>query len=278
MRAPIIALFPTLLISSFAMSEPIAGSNGDDSTVEIIDEAPAPAPTQAAPIEQIKPDSTVSPVEQIRPENESEVVGQTAAPSLYDNQLKSSIYEAQKLAIRGATTYFIGFGMSYLVATPLTFLAAADNNLGLAVLALGASGVASGLQFSGPIRAGVGASMAYDELYRAGIKTDKNINWGFYAAGWVFQAINAAISFVSILANSSGSSSGVAVSNSPNYTIAFISLGLTIATDAMWMTSTINSLTYTKKAYTKVGGLTRIEVNPYYTWDGKTGVRFSCLF
>jgi hypothetical protein len=279
MRAPIIALLSAMLIPSFAFAQT---QNGYDSTAEIIDETLAPSPGPAPQAEQVKPDSAAPQPEQIQPDSISEFVLQTAAPSAFDTPLKSSLYESQKLAVRGATAYFVGFGVSYLIATPLSFLAVADNNIGLALLALGAGGLATGLQFGGPIRAGVGASMAYDELYQAGIRTDRNINWGFYRAGWVFQAINAAISAVNTLINSAensgSSSSGVTVSSTPNYTLTFISLGLGIATDAMWMTSTINSLSYTKKAYTKVGGLTGFDVSPYYTWDGKAGVRLSCLF
>ena len=113
--------------------------------------------------------------------------------------MQSKLVEARQLAETGATSFFVGIGIEYLLVTPLAIVGASNNNPGLIIGALIGGLVASGFEISGPIRNGVGASEAYDYGVQNGLAIEKNTNWTYYKVGWGFSAVSGIFSMANSL-------------------------------------------------------------------------------
>ena len=165
--------------------------------------------------------------------------------------MQSKLVEARQLAETGATSFFVGIGIEYLLVAPLTIVGATNNNPGLIIGAFVAELVALGFKISGPIRNGVGASEAYDYGIQNGMAIEKNTNWTYYGVGWGFSAGSA------ILSDANNFSA------KPTVGLSLVALTLEFAADAFWLTSCLNSLSYTKEISNKVG-LVSLGVEPIY--------------
>ena len=62
--------------------------------------------------------------------------------------MQSKLVEARQLAETGATSFFVGIGIEYLLVTPLAIVGATNNNPGLIIGALIGGLVASGFEIS----------------------------------------------------------------------------------------------------------------------------------
>lgn len=199
-----------------------------------------------------------------QPEQQSEAVGEPAGKRL-NIQAQQAVADAYENARRGATTFFVGFGLELAVATPMAIIAVADQNPGLALGAVGIGLLASGLETAGPIRCGVGGSMAYDQAVMSGTAEGTPNHWGFYKAGWAFVAGATVLNMITNF------------SSEPNMGIALTSTGLSIAGSAMWITSCVTSLRYAK-GVKEQAGLSSIRIHPYLNSQGAQGVTLSYTF
>jgi len=156
--------------------------------------------------------------------------------------------------------------------------------VGLAFLGLSLSIASTGLQMSGGIRAGVGASLAYDYGMELHTVDSKNMNWGFYKAGWALEAANsliAVIIFFTALDYVSSVNEGGSELDAPESlaVLSLVSLSLGIASDAMFITSVANSVKYTKKAQHRESvEKLEFELQPAFTAKGDLGARLVCRF
>jgi len=185
------------------------------------------------------------------------------------------LQEARALTTNGATRYFVGMGLEY-AALPLSFISVETQSeaMGLAFLYLGTGLTAQGLQISGAIRSGIGASLAYDYGTERGTVTSRNTNWGYYRGAWALQAAATITNLIGVLSVSSGQASTGSV-----VTLSLVNLGLNIAADALLITSVGNSLKYTREAQ-YVDNTSRLEFNlaPVVSCDGKAGLQLAVRF
>lgn len=214
-----------------------------------------------------------------------EVIGYNTNDNPRSTEVKDvRLEEARLLTKDGATRYFVGLGIEYGIITPLSFVQINSDDMGLAFLGLGLSIGSAGLQMSGGIRAGVGASLAYDYGTELHTVDSRNINWGFYKAGWALEAVNnlvGIITFVTALDYASSRSSGDTDLRAPQSlaVLSIVSLTLSIASDAMFITSVANSLKYTKQArYRKSAGRLEFNLQPTFTAKGDLGAQLVCRF
>jgi hypothetical protein len=128
--------------------------------------------------------------------------------------------------------------------------------------------VASGFTVASPIRSGVGASMAYDANRKYNLGMNKNINWGFYKAGWVINAIGGVLNVVASLDTSSAT------------TLSMPLMFLGIASNAMFITSVATASGYTRSALNKVDDTAiKLDIVPVVSfYDKKTGVVLNLSF
>lgn len=195
-----------------------------------------------------------------------ETLGVSHSKIRVDPGTKSKFIEARQLSQRGATTFFVGLGLEYLVVVPLAIVGAANDNPGLVLAAFLGGLVAEGFEISGPIRNGVGASEAYDFSIQNGIPVEKNTNWTYYKVGWGFMVGSTALSLASSL------------SGQPSLTLSLLGTTMGIAADAFWLTSCLNSLNYTKEIGEKVG-LVSLDVEPIYCSNARSlGLQITAKF
>jgi hypothetical protein len=221
---------------------------------------PSSAQTSINKIEETLSDSTSQKM--VVPET----LGVSHEKTMVDPGTKSRLMGARKLAQGGATTFFIGLGLEYLVVTPMALVGAANNNPGLVIGALLCGLVASGFEISGPIRNGVGASLAYDYSVGDGMSVEKNNNWTYYKVGWGFTVGSTILSLAS------------SFSSEPNLTLSLIGTTMSIAADAFWLTSCRSSVNYTKDICQKAG-LVSLELEPIYCSNSRSlGLQLTAKF
>ena len=195
-----------------------------------------------------------------------ETLGVSHEKTGVDPGTRSKLMEARKLSQSGATTFFIGLGLEYIVVTPMAIVGAANNNSGLVIGALLCGLVASVFEISGPIRNGVGASLAYDYSVGDGMPVEKNNNWAYYKVGWGFSVGSTILSLAS------------SFSSEPNLTLSLISTTMGIAADVFWLTSCLSSLNYTKDICQKAG-LVSLELEPIYCSNSRSlGLQLTAKF
>ena len=180
------------------------------------------------------------------------------------------ISEAYANAKRGAITYFVGFGLELGVATPLMLAAIVNMDPGLLLAGTGVGMAATGLKVGGPIRCGVGGSLAYDYGSRYGLVDGEPKHWTFYRLGWVLTAVGAG---VNVMANLSADQQ----TGTYDPAFGFVIIGLGIAADAMWITSCITSLNYARGAKERAG-LAHLWLHPHFTPGGQSGMALKCEF
>lgn len=166
-------------------------------------------------------------------------------------------------ARRGAMTYFAGLVIDLAVATPLSIAAVVNQDEGLLLASLGLGLVSTGMKIGGPIRCGVGGTMAYEAVSTAGIDVDRPRHWGFYQAGWAFVAGSALFNLITN------------VSGEP--TMALASMGCSIAGDVMWITSCVKSHNYAKKMKTDAG-IASLKIQPYFAANDAKGLLVTYKF
>lgn len=183
------------------------------------------------------------------------------AENINKKKIIAELKVPKMLAGTGTAFYFVGFGLEYLVAVPMSINAIVTQNVELATASSIISIAATGFQISGPIRAGIGASMSYDLSKKYGLTARKNINWGFYQAGWVFTIVGGILNVAGTIIASSGDEISPALS--------FAALGTGIAADAMFITSVINAASYTSNVR-KSEALSSIDFQPYFSYSTKS--------
>lgn len=186
---------------------------------------------------------------------------------LITSPLESKLREARSLSINGAAVYFVGMGLDLGLVLPLSIVASVDQSEELLVTSMLIGLVVSGFEISGPIRNGVGASMAYDYSRGAGLISERNKNWNFYRSGWIFTVMGTLINFMG----------GFVTDVNVALPMSFISLGFSVASQAMWITSISSSLKYTREALNN-GGVSRIGFGSFRTSDGLSGLKMSLKF
>lgn len=154
--------------------------------------------------------------------------------------IRTMMESNRKVAIHGAVVYCLSLGLQYGVALPLGI--AANNNMdqGLAISSLIAGAIAGGMSISGSTRCGVGASLTYDTGRKYCLGLDKNINWGFYNAGWALEAVNLVMTGLAMTDQSLATALAF-----PSMVIGFVSTG-------MFLTSVANASHYSRSGYNKV--------------------------
>jgi hypothetical protein len=210
-----------------------------------------------------------------------EVIGENTHPqAVGDGRLQN----ARSLAKRGAGQYFVGLGLQYGLIVPLSLVQTSpENSTAMSMLTIGLSLASSGLQISGGIRAGVGASLAYDYGKIQNTVSSKNKNWGFYKGAWGLKAVNAGLAVASFfiaydwassLTEDDLENSGTLTPPSSLMTITLISLGVSIVSDALFITSVVNALGYTKAAqYKQSGSKINFSITPVCSAKGHIGAR-----
>lgn len=199
--------------------------------------------------------------------NDVEVLGEETSAYTVNDRVASKMAEAREFSKRGASVYFVGVGLNYAVALPLNVVAIVNENVGLAIMALGVQLASSAMQIAGPIRNGVGASLAYDAAREADIPVDRNTNWGYYRTGWVLTGIGAVVNLFGFFSQDMSTA----------VTLSLVSAGLGLGADALWITSVINSLGYTKRL-SESAGVSRIHLRPYLGFGGRTGMNLAVDF
>jgi hypothetical protein len=134
---------------------------------------------------------------------------------------------------------------------------------GMAITALVVDLAATGFKISGTTRNGVGGSIAYNVALRRGLEPDRNINWGFYKAGWAFSVI-AGLTNVLLQLGGSDMDDGFAG------TVSIISLTSSITADVMWTVGVINSLKYTRNAAKNSNSHSSLSIAPTYSLARKS--------
>jgi len=199
--------------------------------------------------------------------NDAEVLGEETSAYTVNDRAASKMAEARELSKRGAAVYFVGVSLEYAAALPLTLAGVINQEPGLMLLGFGVALGSSAMQVAGPIRNGVGASLAYDAAQEAGLPFDRNTNWGYYRAGWVLTGIGALVNLFG----------GFSQDKSTAITLSLVSAGLGLGADALWITSVLNSLGYTKRV-SESAGVSRIRLRPYLGFEGRTGMNLAVDF
>jgi hypothetical protein len=187
------------------------------------------------------PDSSAVDTPKSTPTQNDESIGLKTTVDLNSQNLQYFI-EAHDNAKQGTGIFFTGLGLN-LATIPLSIATVVNQDLGLAVATLGVGALATAFEIAGPIRAGVGASMAYDKIselhHESGIEISRPSHWGFYQGGWAFIAVGSVINTIANFIPPDADMGTV-------MTLSIISSGLSIAGSTMWAISTVKSLTYTK--------------------------------
>jgi hypothetical protein len=173
------------------------------------------------------------------------------------------------IAKRGFITYFVGLGLELCLADPLSIVGALNRNQGTALTGSLIGVVATGLEIAGPIRCGIGGSMAYDHARFIGMSEKTPVHWTFYRVGWVLTVLGE----IASLAGTFSGSQQTAVS------MSLVSTSLGIAADAMWISSCCTALHYTKQVKADAG-LSGVEfgMKPYCSAVNRsTGLLVSCV-
>jgi hypothetical protein len=198
----------------------------------------------------------------------NEIVGQGATTKVaaIDSAYFMNTYHIAK---RGFVTYFVGLGLELCLADPLSIVGALNRNQGTALTGSVVGLVATGLEIAGPIRCGIGGSMAYDHARFIGMSEKAPVHWTFYRVGWVLTVLGT----VASLAGTFSGSEQAAVS------MSLVSTSLGIAADAMWISSCCTALHYTKQVKSDAG-LSGVEfgIKPYCNVVNRsTGLLVSCI-
>lgn len=224
--------------------------------------------------QRVAEDSTIvsqSIGEQITaPAVDTEVLGEKTIMSLSSVQqerFRIVFSEGKKNTDNGAIQYFVGLGLQYLVATPLVLVGVANRNAGMALGGVCVSLAATGFRIAGPIRCGIGTSMTYDIARKVGLKVKEPSHWGFYKVGWICVAGS---TLTSLLGQTS-------TSYQTAVTMSIVSLGFSIAADALWTASCVSALSYTNDLKIQTG-LTLLDISPYYAIKDGAGLMVTCGF
>ncbi len=228
---------------------------------------PADPATDTIPWEVIDENAPQTPVRDQTGIQEGLTLEEPQKKVEFSSRFARDLQEARVAAKRGAAIYFSGLALEYCVATPLAYAAVFSNEKGLAILSLGMGGVSGGLQIAGPIRNGVGASMAYDVSRHTGMGISRNVNWTFYKAGWAFNIIGVGINLISTFIPESDAA----------IPLAFVSSGVGLASDVMWIIAVCSSLKYTSKV-NSTANQAQLQVYPCFTSRGGVGMGCSVLF
>jgi len=191
----------------------------------------------------------------------------------------SGILQAKKTASRGATTYFVGLGLQYLVITPLSFLVK-PKDVGAAILLLALDAAASAIEITGATTANVGASMANDiAMQEYDLPSTSSPHWGLYKAGWGFIAVSSIVSVVSALSalSTMPSSSSDTAAKKVEPGVAITGLVLSLGADIFWTASCVNSVVYAHDVVKKAEK-SKLSLQPLFDLKGNTGLRLSYRF
>ncbi|MBD3390861.1 MAG: hypothetical protein GF410_02485 [Chitinivibrionales bacterium] len=180
-----------------------------------------------------------------------------AAPGVKDEIER----EAWANAKRGMAVYFVGFGLDMGVALPLAVAGIVSQNIELLTASSIVSLVTTGFMVAGPIRCGVGGSLAYDIGSRAGLVRQRPIHWGFYKAGWVLLAVGAVANVVGTVSQDYGTA----------MVTSMITSGTSIAGQGMFIATCATSVHYTKEVRSKAG-ITLRNIRPLFGPGGAPGV------
>jgi hypothetical protein len=226
------------------------------------DELPAPLKTGDS---EIVGDQNIDEAEVESPDRTIVIGVDNAKNNLH---LKTEMESNQKVAIHGLVVYCLSMGLQYGVALPLSISAVNNQDEGLAVGSLIVSAIAGGMSISGSTRCGVGASLTYDTGRKYQLGLDKNINWGFYRAGW---ALKAAYSVMYVLASTDKSLAQAL--GLPAMIVDFVSTG-------MFLTSVANSSHYSRTGLNKVNHASlKIDLVPVVSVENKcAGMVLNCSF
>ncbi len=202
-------------------------------------------------------------VEEVGVPDRTAVIGEQS-----EGRLLTEMESNRKVAIHGLVVYCLSLGLQYGVALPLSSAAVRNNDEGLAIGSLVVSAIAGGMSISGPTRCGVGASLTYDTSRKYNLGLDKNINWGFYGAGWALQAVNSVMSLL-VLADPS-------LINDLGLPSALIGL----ASSGMFLTSVANSSHYSRTGLNKVKHASlKMDIAPVVSVENRcAGMVLNCSF
>ncbi len=247
--------------------------------------APEPAPPKArsnpfaVPDEEVTYEAQEGDEGSIRYEQKRPGFPRKAKPTTgYSKRLMQSrrlqdqqyLREARENAARGAAVYFVGLALGECVAGPMMVAGAVTGEEGLFIAGDLVGVLSQGFLIAGPIRCGVGGSMAYDRSRQMGlVGMPAPKHWGFYRAGWALTAISTVLGVVGTFAGDSDAS----------LALSMVTLGLGVTADAMWITSCASSLRYTRQVNHKAK-LAGVHVQPTLiaTGNGNTGLGLSCSF
>lgn len=197
----------------------------------------------------------------------NEIVGEPAKTKVaaMDSAYFMNTYHIAK---RGAITCFVGLGLEVCLADPLAIAGALNRNVGIALTGSVIGIATTGLEIAGPIRCGIGGSMAYDHAKFIGMSEKPPIHWTFYRVGWVLTVLGE-------VASLTGTFSG---SQQAAVSMSLVSTSLGIAADAMWISSCCTALHYAKQVKSDAG-LSGVDfgIKPYCSAVNRsTGLLVSC--
>lgn len=183
------------------------------------------------------------------------------APSVpIDSYTKSQIDKGYRLARRGATLFIVGFSLDLGVSLPLSIAGMIDMDPGLLLGAVVTGATATGLKIAGPIRCGVGGSIAHNAGYTVGVLERRPRHWGLYKAGWAFIGISSAVGIMSSLAPEEDFMIGASI----------VGTSLTVVGNTLWLASCISSLRVSRHA-AREAGITLLELRPAFSMNGAAG-------
>ena len=190
-------------------------------------------------------------------------IGDTAASHLYisfkDAPPGRDPATARSVARQGTITYVTALIFDYAIALPLRIAAANRNKVELGVLASATDLVITATKIAGPIKNGVGASIAHENVVRSNVAYNKKFSWGFYGIGWLFSATSLATSVISGVYSMADQE----IDGETAAKLLTVGVSARIVADALWLVSVIHGSNYTKK----VLGMTRqssLTVFPMY--------------
>lgn len=249
-------------------NENVSSETIEDTTTQIIEDLV----TEDSDIEVIN-DSYETEESNPEPKPESSnsvVIGNEEKKPDIISRVKNDLISAHLNVKKGSSVYFAGLAIDYCVLLPMQITAGITRNNGLAIGSMVGGIITTGMKISGPIRCGVGASMMYDSYRLTGISTSKPKHWVYYQIGWTFSAIGSVINVASTLSASVGD-------NQVPVALSFVSLGLGLASEIMWISSCTSAIKYSKKIRSNVG-LSSLQIRPYYNANKEAGAKLSMNF
>jgi hypothetical protein len=227
----------------------------------ITDELPEPLKSEN---EEIVDDQSTS--EEVESPDRTIVIGIDNTNN--NTHLRTEMESNRKVAIHGAVVYCVSMGLQFGVVLPLSIAVLENQDEGLAIGTLIVSAISGGMSISGSTRCGVGASLTNDTGRKYHLGLDKNINWGFYRAGWALKAVYVLMNGLAMADQS------LAVS------LSFPAMIVDMVSAGMFLTSVANASHYSRTGLNKVKHASlKMDLVPVVAVENKSaGLVLNCSF